>query len=161
MDLFLNLWSILKNSLIYIFVRYLSYSLLKIQRKLTSGYLLCDKATITRLFCDFFLFFICISIFFLPCTENFVRACFWRWTKGDPGHSQKYVVICFLYSWKKIKVPFSWSISYAHHPANFRDVLQFPFPTTYQWMIRQVFLQNDTRASKRKRQRRIECKRNH
>ncbi len=45
MDLFLNFWNILKNSLIYFFVRYLSYSLLKIHRKLTSGYLLCDKAT--------------------------------------------------------------------------------------------------------------------
>jgi hypothetical protein len=46
MDLFLNLWNNLKNSLIYIFVRYLSYSLLKIHRKLTSGYLLDDKATL-------------------------------------------------------------------------------------------------------------------
>jgi hypothetical protein len=47
MDLFLNLWNILKNFLIYIFVRYLSYSLLKIHRKLSSGYLLCDKATLS------------------------------------------------------------------------------------------------------------------
>ncbi len=39
-------WNILKNSLIYIFVRYLSYSHLKIHRKLTSDYLLCDKATL-------------------------------------------------------------------------------------------------------------------
>ncbi len=38
--------NILKNSLIHIFVRYLSYSLWKIHRKLTSGYLLCDKATL-------------------------------------------------------------------------------------------------------------------
>jgi hypothetical protein len=43
----LIVWNILKNSLIYIYVRYLSYSLLKIHRKLTSGYLLCDKATLT------------------------------------------------------------------------------------------------------------------
>jgi hypothetical protein len=48
MDLFLNLWNILKNSLIYIFVRYLSYSLLKIHRKLTSGYFLGDKATLRK-----------------------------------------------------------------------------------------------------------------
>jgi hypothetical protein len=47
MDLFLILWNILKISLIYIFVRYLSYSHWKIHRKLTSGYLLCDKATLT------------------------------------------------------------------------------------------------------------------
>jgi hypothetical protein len=40
----LILWNILKNSLIYILVRYLSYGLLKIYRKLTSGFLLCDKA---------------------------------------------------------------------------------------------------------------------
>jgi hypothetical protein len=45
MDLFLNLWNILKNFLIYIFVRYLSHSLLKIHRKLISAYLLCDKVT--------------------------------------------------------------------------------------------------------------------
>jgi hypothetical protein len=46
MDLFLNLWNILKDSLIYIFVRYLSYSLLKIHRNFRSGYLLGDKASL-------------------------------------------------------------------------------------------------------------------
>ncbi len=45
MDLFLNLWYILKKSLIYIFVRYLSYSLLWMQRKFKSGYILCDNTT--------------------------------------------------------------------------------------------------------------------
>jgi hypothetical protein len=39
-------WNILKYSLIYIFVRYLSYGLLKVHRKLTSGYLLCDNASL-------------------------------------------------------------------------------------------------------------------
>ncbi len=46
---FLIFWNILKNTLIYIFVRYLSYGLLKIHRKLGSGYLHCDKASLTRL----------------------------------------------------------------------------------------------------------------
>jgi hypothetical protein len=49
MDLSLNLWNILKNFLIYIFVRYLSYSLLKIHRKLIMAYLLCDKVTLMDL----------------------------------------------------------------------------------------------------------------
>ncbi len=39
--------NILKNSLIYIFVRNLSYGLFKIHRKLTSGYLLCDKTALS------------------------------------------------------------------------------------------------------------------
>ncbi len=41
------LWNILKNSLIYIFVRYLSYSLLKIHRKLAIGFTLCDEASLS------------------------------------------------------------------------------------------------------------------
>jgi hypothetical protein len=36
-------WNSLKNSLIYIFVKFLSYGLLIIHRKLTSGYLLRDN----------------------------------------------------------------------------------------------------------------------
>ncbi len=33
----------------YIFVRYLSYSLFKIHRKLTSGYLLCVNASLSKM----------------------------------------------------------------------------------------------------------------
>jgi hypothetical protein len=32
----------------YTFVRYLSYGILKIHRKLTSGYLVCDKASLSN-----------------------------------------------------------------------------------------------------------------
>ncbi len=39
---FLSFWNILKKFPVYSFVRYLSYSLLKKHRKITSGYL-CDK----------------------------------------------------------------------------------------------------------------------
>jgi hypothetical protein len=46
MDLFLNLLKHSQNFPNIFFVRYLSYSLLKIHRKLISGYLLCDKATL-------------------------------------------------------------------------------------------------------------------
>jgi hypothetical protein len=45
MDLFLDIRNFLKNSLIFIFVRYLSYSLLKIHVKFTSGYVLCGNAS--------------------------------------------------------------------------------------------------------------------
>ncbi len=40
------LQNILKNSLVYIFIRCLSYRLIKIHRKFTSAYLLCDKASL-------------------------------------------------------------------------------------------------------------------
>jgi hypothetical protein len=38
-----------KNSLVYIFMRCLSYRLIKIHGKITSAYLLCDKASLTHL----------------------------------------------------------------------------------------------------------------
>ncbi len=43
--LFLNLLKYSQKFPNLYFVRYLSYGLLKIHRKLTSGYLLCDKAS--------------------------------------------------------------------------------------------------------------------
>jgi hypothetical protein len=46
MGLLRNLLNYSRKFLIYIFVRYLSYCLLKIHRKLTSGYLLCDKTSL-------------------------------------------------------------------------------------------------------------------
>jgi hypothetical protein len=58
MDFFCILLNILKNSLVDIFVRCLSYRLIKIHRKFTSAYLLCDKAsnrneaTARRIFCS-------------------------------------------------------------------------------------------------------------
>jgi hypothetical protein len=42
---FCNLYNILKNSLVDIFTRCLSYRLIKIHRELTNAYLLCDKAS--------------------------------------------------------------------------------------------------------------------
>jgi hypothetical protein len=43
---FCILYNILKNSLVDIFMRFLSYRLIKIDRKFTSADLLCDKASL-------------------------------------------------------------------------------------------------------------------
>ncbi len=49
MDFFYILQIILKNSLVDIFMRCLSYLLIKIHKKFTSAYLLCDQASVTQL----------------------------------------------------------------------------------------------------------------
>ncbi len=46
MDFFCILYNILKNSLVDIFMRCLSYRLIKIHRKFTSAYRLCDKVSL-------------------------------------------------------------------------------------------------------------------
>jgi hypothetical protein len=47
MDFFCIILNILKNSLFDIFMRCLSYRLIKIHRRFTSAYLLCDKACLS------------------------------------------------------------------------------------------------------------------
>ncbi len=47
MDFFCILYNTLENSLVDIFMRCLSYRIIKIHRKFTSAYLLCDKASLT------------------------------------------------------------------------------------------------------------------
>ncbi len=48
MDFFGILFNFLKNSLVDIFMKSSSYRLIKIHRKFTSAYLLCDKASLRR-----------------------------------------------------------------------------------------------------------------
>jgi hypothetical protein len=50
MDFFCILYNIPKNSQVHIFIRCLSYRLIKIHRKFTRAYILCDKATLISIY---------------------------------------------------------------------------------------------------------------
>jgi hypothetical protein len=77
MKSFCILKNILKIFLIYIFMRCLSYRLIKIHRKFTSAYLLCDKASLTMILAMILSSFGSVNrkgkCFFFSCSlENYV-----------------------------------------------------------------------------------------